>query len=177
MKKLIGLTGKARAGKTTVANYLWVDHGFVHLSFAGPLKMAAKHIFGLKEHQLEDESKELLIEHWKLTPRQMFQKLGTEAVRNVFGNDTWVKRMALSLAEVRATDDVVISDVRFPEEAEFIVRQGGVLVEIVRRDAGLSGAEGGHASENHVIVADYVLDNNSTVEALQGEIDLMLGKF
>lgn len=176
--KLIGLTGKARAGKDTIANHLWLDHLYVKLSFAHPLKTAVGTIFGLtREQTWEDELKEVVVPYWGLTPRQMLQKMGTEAIRNTFGGDVWVKRLALSYDAVRNTDNVVISDVRFHEEAQYIRSQGGVIVEVVRNTAGLDGVEAGHVSESGIgSPADFTVENNSTKEALYGEIDLLVSK-
>jgi len=174
MTKLIGLTGKARAGKTTVASYLWLEHCYSTMAFATPLKCAATHIFGLGHEELTDEMKEVVLPYWNLTPRQIFQKLGTEAVRSVFGGDVWVKRLALSLDVIRHTDDVVVSDVRFPEEADYIRSQGGVIVEVTRPTAGLSGAEGEHASETSVITPDIILRNDGTIDDLHKKIDAMV---
>ena len=49
--KLIGLTGKARSGKDTVANYLFNQHGYTRIAFADPVKLAAQQVFGLTHEQ------------------------------------------------------------------------------------------------------------------------------
>ena len=170
--KLIGLTGKARVGKDTVANFLMAEHDYVRMAFADPLKRAAAEIFGLTPTQMQDEFKEIPVQYWGMSPREIFQKLGTEAVRDVFGPEVWVKRLGMGLDVVRHTKNVVITDVRFPNEVEFLIRQGGVLVEI-RRDVSDVRA---HRSEAGVgVEADIVIDNNSSVDALYAQIELMLG--
>lgn len=45
-KKLIGLAGKAGAGKDTVADYLWEKEGAIKIAFADALRAAATSIFG-----------------------------------------------------------------------------------------------------------------------------------
>jgi dephospho-CoA kinase len=49
--KLIGITGKARSGKDTIARHLWAQHAFTRIAFADPLKLAAQSIFGLTHDQ------------------------------------------------------------------------------------------------------------------------------
>lgn len=169
--KLIGLTGKARSGKDTVAKILWTNLGFTRLAFADPVKLAAQKMFGLTEQQTwSDELKEVVIPHWNMTPRQMFQRLGTEAGRDVFGPDLWIKRLAISYSLLCHTDDIVISDVRFDEEAESIRKAGGVIIQVVRGD-GLSGEEAGHRSEQGLsLPPDYIIFNDDSLEVLAANV-------
>ena len=64
---------------------------------------------------------------------------------------------------------MVIADVRFENEAEFVRRLGGTLVHIVRPDIYAVAA---HASENGVtqLPADKVLHNGGSLEELQVNI-------
>lgn len=174
MIKLIGITGKARSGKDTIAKMLWTHHDFVRIAFADPLKRAAQTIFGLTEDQTwNDELKEVVIPRWNLTPRQIFQRLGTESIRDVFGSHVWTERWLLSYEQVMNTDSVVIPDVRFENEAKMIRELGGIIIQ-VRRGDGLSGAEGTHASETGDIEADFTIDNNGTLETLLEDLNGVL---
>ena len=165
--KLIGLSGKARSGKDTVANHLWLHHEFTRIAFADPLKQGVKAMFGLTYDQTFDDAlKEVMIEHWGMTPRRMFQLMGTEAIRNTFGQDVWCKRFMLSYDLLKDTDNVVVPDVRFDNEAELIRSLGGVIVEI-RRGTGLAGEAGAHISEAGLSEApEIVINNDSTLENL-----------
>lgn len=176
--KIIGLTGLARSGKSTLAEHLCLKHNYVELAFADPLKIAAQYIFGLTTDQADERAKNKVVEYWGMTPRQMYQKLGTEVIREQFGPDVWVKRLALSLGNLSRDYpqlNAVISDVRFPEEAAFVKSRGGVLVRIVRHGAGLTGAEGAHASEAGVFEADYVIPNDGPEDALFACGDAIVG--
>jgi hypothetical protein len=83
--KLIGIVGKARSGKSSIAQHLWSEHAFTRIALADPLKLAAQQIFGLSDEQaLRDEFKEIEIPFWGMSPRQMFQRIGTEASKPVF---------------------------------------------------------------------------------------------
>ena len=136
MKKLIGIAAKARSGKDTVATYLWERHAFTRIAFADPMKMAAQAMFGLtSEVTWQDDMKETVIPYWGMSPRQIFQLLGTECVKPHFGNDIWIKRFMLTYSVVAETDDVIIPDVRFTAEADFIRAKGGRIIHLIRGDA------------------------------------------
>ena len=104
--KLIGITGEARSGKDTIAKHLWAEYGFTRIAFADPLKLAAQQMFGLSHAQTWDDSlKEVVIPHWGMTPRKIFQLMGTEASKPVFGEDVWVKRWLMEPDRMLAEKD------------------------------------------------------------------------
>lgn len=130
--KLIGITGKARSGKDTAAKILCLNHGFVRMAFADPLKMAAQQMFGLTHAQTwDDRLKEVVIERWGKTPRQIFQLLGTECVKPFFGEDMWVRRLDLNYQVLKDSDNVVITDVRFDAEHSYLKQRGGDRKSVV----------------------------------------------
>lgn len=101
-KILIGLAGRgtidgvfastARAGKDEVARVLRDDLGFRTYSFALPLKQVSQVLFGLTEDQMwNDKIKNLAIDTWGLSPRTIFQRIGTEGGRLIFDEDMWAK--------------------------------------------------------------------------------------
>lgn len=169
--KLIGITGKARSGKDTIARMLFAQHAFTRIAFADPLKLAAQQMFGLsKEQTWGDHKKEEVIPYWGMSPRQMFQLLGNEAVNPVFGADIWIKRWSMSYAIFRDTDDIIVPDVRFDHEAAHIRSLGGVIVEVLR-GPGLVGSTGDHVSERGLsTLPEYTIDNNGTLEDLRVKV-------
>ncbi len=169
--KLIGLSGKKQSGKDTVARYLKVHHGCVHMAFAHSLKEAARTIFGMTEEHTDGALKEEMLPIWGLTPRQIMQQLGTEAMRGTFGDEVWIKSLFTRAA---AVEYAVISDVRFLNEAQAIRNRGGILVRIER--AGLISTDT-HPSETALDDFDdfdHVLLNDGTVEDLFRQIDRVL---
>jgi len=129
---VIGLVGKRGAGKDTVADFLVQNHGFVKLSFAEPLKRVCRELYCLSEEQLHERGlKETTDERWGMSPREIMQVVGTDVVRRQLGDDFWVRHLD---ARIRAlapgTARVVISDVRFEIEADFVRDAGGFLVRI-----------------------------------------------
>lgn len=174
--KLIGITGEARSGKDTIAKHLWAEYGFTRIAFADPLKLAAQQMFGLSHAQTWDDSlKEVVIPHWGMTPRKIFQLMGTEASKPVFGEDVWVKRWLMSYNVLKDTDDIVIPDLRFDIEADALRKLGGVIVEVRRDAAGLTGEAAKHKSEAGISTPpDFVISNNGTFDELYAAVDLML---
>jgi hypothetical protein len=171
---LIGVTGHAQHGKDTVAAYLVANHGFTRLAFADPLKELALRtdpyvpgIGGLcnlvKQMGWEEAKK------WPVV-RRFLQDLGTEA-RNIIGEDVWVNALERVWTHSGA-NNVVISDVRFPNEAAFIHRHSGELWRVMRVgfDNGLGYS---HPSEKYIstLPADKVLINDTDIPALYQEAE------
>jgi hypothetical protein len=175
---IIGLGYKARTGKDTVANYLVNNFSFVQESFAYPLKeYIGKQICGFNDKQLHGAWKEMLDPEWGMTPRQMLQLIGTEALRKVVHDDFWVIPMKRKLKEhIRNERHVVISDVRFSNEVKLIQDLGGEVVRIDRNNPDkISGFEK-HTSETELETFDgwdYVLDNNGTIEELYTKVNIL----
>jgi hypothetical protein len=134
---IIGLSGWARSGKDTVANFLVENHGFTKLSFADPMREAlvrldpqiyvSGHImhlawavnkFGWEE--IKSQSPDI---------RGLMQRLGTEVGREMFGEDFWVNQ---ALKKAQEFDNVVFSDTRFKNEARAIMANHGAVVRIER---------------------------------------------
>lgn len=185
--RLIGLTGRARAGKDQSAEYLRLYRGFARIALADPLKAAAAAMFGVPREDFDDpETKELVRPYWNLSPRQMAQKLGTEAARDTFGADIWLKRATLELiqladeasevaAETFGPVSVVVTDVRFDNEAEWIKRHGGRVIRIVRPG---TAAVAAHASEAGV--SDWLVDaeivNDGDLTELRSKVLAAVGE-
>lgn len=173
-KKLIGIAGKARTGKDTIARHLWAKHSFTRIAFADPVKLAAQAMFGLTHDQTwDDNMKEKLIPEWGMSPREIFQRVGTECVRDVFGADHWLNRWAQTYRMIKDTDDIVVPDVRFENEAAMIRDLGGLVIHLVRDGAHPVAR---HVSESGVAIADpdIVINNNGTIEDLQSLVDTIV---
>ena len=75
---IIGIIGKKRSGKDTIGDYLTKYYGFTSYSFANPIKLASKHLFGFTDDQLYGDLKDEIDYNWGVTPRTVFQIIGTE---------------------------------------------------------------------------------------------------
>jgi len=133
-----------------------------------------------------------------ITPRWVLQQWGTEVCRKSFHDDIWIASLENKLRHSK--DHVVISDCRFPNEIKAIKNAGGVVVRVKRGDepdwydAAVSanrGPDGNatwslsrlkleqlkiHASETAWVGTqfDHVLTNNSTIDDLFKQVDLVL---
>ncbi len=140
---VIGFVGLIGAGKDTAADYLVNFHGFRRDSFANTLKDAVSQVFGWDRTLLEGrtaearEWREQVDEWWaerlgmpNLTPRWILQYWGTEVCRQGFHDDIWIASLENKMRKTR--DNIVISDVRFPNEITAIKKAGGLIVRIKR---------------------------------------------
>lgn len=140
---LIGFIGFISSGKDTAADYLVNYHEFRRESFASTLKDAIANIFGWDRILLEGRTKEArewreTVDQWwakrlnmpELTPRWILQHWGTEVCRNYFHDDIWIASLENKLKKIK--DNIVISDVRFPNEMKAIRNSGGIVVRIKR---------------------------------------------
>lgn len=174
---VLGTAGPAGAGKDTVADYLVAHHGFIKLAFAGPLKEMLA-VIGMPE-PYDREKKEQPVPGFDFTWRQAAQFLGTEWGRGL-DPDIWVKiiRMRIEhLEKLRCGEKarIVLSDVRFENEAAMIRGMGGRVVHL-RARGGLSGATAGHASEGGLQAAesDYNVNNGASIEYLFAQVEAII---
>ena len=174
--KVIGIHGFARSGKDTVADYI-VDKDIykAKYSFAYPLKNAVSGLFGIPREDLDGDNREVILPEWGLSIRQILQRFGTESMRDVFGEDFWLKKaqQTVDRAEVEfGIKQLIIPDVRFANEAEFC-RENGILIHVVRPDADGKVGDVGHASEGGIIPEedDHLIFNDGTLEDLYKKVD------
>jgi len=198
---IIGLVGFIGSGKGTVGDILETQ-GFSKDSFAKPLKDACSIMFGWPREMLEGDTE--VSRKWReepdsfwsekfgytFTTRLALQFMGTEAGRNVFHQDVWV----ISLLNRAKGKDVVVTDVRFKNEINYIQQNGGVIVRVRRGEepewyklaedaaAGFSSAimgmkdKGIHQSEWDWIGSEfnYTIDNDGTVNELGNKVKELL---
>ena len=176
--KLNGIHGKARTGKDTAARYLVENHGFLRRAFADPLKLAAQQMFGLSEDETwSEEIKDVVIPYWGRSPRNLFQLLGTEGGRNVFGEDLWTQVWGKFYMEHREHMHIVVPDVRFDNEADLIRSLvGQIIILTSNRATTLSNTAQKHASEAGIKPSseDIPLDNSKTYQALYARLDQII---
>ena len=196
---IIGLIGLIDSGKGTVGDML-IEQGFQHESFANSLKDATASIFNWDRAMLEGDTsasraqRETVDEWWNkrlkipdFTPRVALQILGTDILRNHFHADIWVLSMEARIKD--AKQNVVITDVRFPNEVRIIRELGGKIVRIKRGDDpewfSLAASDhesmpviypNVHASEYSWAgtTPDYLIDNKGTIGDLRKIVNDLL---
>lgn len=208
---LIGISGFEGSGKNTVADILTKKYQFKQESFAGKLKDILSVLFGWDRAMLEGLTAEsrkqrFEVDTWwadrleipDLTPKVMLKTIGTDVFRNCFHNEIWVSSLERQL--IASTGNIVVTDVRFANEAEAIRRLGGKLLRVRR------GAEpewykyalianthvnedtsyclkkleeyGIHPSETNWIGLDFdaVIENLGSLEYLETQVDQVIHK-
>jgi hypothetical protein len=139
--KVIGIVGKQGSGKNTLASFLSSEGKLHPMAFADPLKKVVQELFGLKREELWGPS-----EARSPRTREILQTLGTDFVKK-YDPKLWMHKMNFRLEYFRVTgkDDtmggytdlankgVIVTDVRFPEEAAWLrQRFDAALIKIVR---------------------------------------------
>ena len=165
---VIGFAGKARSGKDTAGQYLVDRYRFVHYYFAKPLKEGTKHMFNLTEEQIKN--KEKVIETWGKSPRELYQLLGTDVARSI-DSDVWVKNAEMFRRQ-NAGYSMVVTDVRFANEAKWIRDKGGIVIYLESKTRGIE-SHTSHSSENGLSGedVDLIIENDGTINALYDKIE------
>lgn len=140
---VLGICGHAGSGKDMVADYLIKELHFTKLTLAGPIKEIARIYFGIDDEILQRSDKPEKV-------RWLLQQLGTEIGRT-YDPDVWVKCLCRRVRDL-PFPKYVVSDVRFPNEAEAIVKELGGDLILIRRplnpNKGTAMME--HASETSI---------------------------
>lgn len=143
MKKIIGICGLAGSGKDTIGDAL-VNNlpNWEKVSFASHLKDVTALLFGFDRKMLAGETpedraiREQPDKFWSekmgkdFTPRYALQYLGTNLLRNQLHQNIWVDCLERKILE--SDKNVVITDVRFPNEINMIRNIGGEIWRVER---------------------------------------------
>lgn len=161
--KIIGLSGKAGAGKSTIGKHLIEHHGYTRMAFGDPLKamLISAGLCTWKECYVEKTERS----------RELLQKVGTDIFRKQVHPDFWVQQVAMRVVGMDPDSRIVFDDLRFPNEARWIRSFPGSVIVKIERIGHVDAAAGTtHESESLVdtIPADHV------IRAESGEIDKLL---
>lgn len=168
--RIIGLAGRAGAGKNAVAECL---PGFGAIGFADPIYAGLAIMLDVFESELRSrETKERPIEWLGRSPRELAQTLGTDWGRGLVADDLWVRLCHRRIADLAMAGRaaVVITDVRFPNEVAMIRSLGGEVWLVER--PGASIPLGDHVSEHSLagVQFDRVIVNDGTLAELAGKV-------
>lgn len=171
---MIGITGKIGSGKDTIADYLVSKHNYTKLSLAEPIKSALAAMLDEPiENFYDRELKEQHISELGLSRRQLAEALGTEwgrySLKNYTGNqDFWVKLLEYKIFK-NNFQRIVIPDVRFDNEVNFIRKNNGIIINVIRPNF---VTESDHVSNNNNLSYDVrIYNNSSTVEEFLNSIE------
>ena len=167
---LIGLAGKKGVGKDTVASILVKEHGYLAMAFADPVRAALSTIFNTPVEAFTDPAtKERLSSFFfDRTPRYLMQTLGTEWGRSMVNQDIWTVLLKRRIsAALEQGQHVVVTDIRFNNEARALLGIGAVVVGVTR--PGSFYEPDIHSSEQGVELAlhSLFLDNKGSIDDLR----------
>lgn len=178
---IIALSGYGGAGKDSVADILVEDYGFKQYAWADTLRLAAAALDPIVE--MTEDGKVMRYNEALATVgyntakvvfpevRVMLQRLGTEVGRQLIGDNVWVDATFRRIDnETFTSDDVVITDCRFPNEAHAVKDRDGIVVRVER--PGVLAAND-HPSETSLDTwpFDYTIANDGTLDDLVGEVE------
>ena len=167
----IGLVGYSQSGKDTVADILVKNYGYTRVAFADKIR---EFLYGLNPMvacsptgYLQDLVNLVGWDAAKQEPqvRRLLQDLGNSA-RKTIDENVWV---TLALGNIDVNQRVVITDVRFENEAMMIKLMGGQLWRVKRVGV---GPVNDHVSESELegYKVDQIFVNNGTIEDLEALI-------
>ena len=196
---IIGISGKARSGKDTFATMLATElnkesrPSYIMMAFANELKLRCQAAFDLTFEQLwgndkekydqrypklrgplpycvgnRDDGKGLEVleerKHW--TAREIMQDYG--AFYRTIDNQFWIKNL-FKVAKEKEYTSVIVTDVRYINEADYIIDNGGYVIRVERENKD-SVHNQEHPSEVELDGYnrfDFTIDNSGTLEQLK----------
>jgi len=164
---LIGLAGKAHAGKDTAAEHLAKVYGYKRLYFGRRIDEYACRFFDIPEKEKS------------VLSRRIKQGIG-EMFRSVENEYYWIKFISSEYARMKGDDGesrVVVSDVRRLNEIDWIRSNGGQVWLLERADCPPVEYGAGHQSETEIESFtdwDLILDPSEGAENVWAEVDRVL---
>lgn len=174
----------------------WMEDqsGWEIKKWAGKLKYVASLLTGIPIEKFEDQEfkKTNLPPEWNtlepyesdapwvgeeevlempMTVRDLLQKLGTDAMRNGLHENVWVNALMADYkpGPLYRVPNWIITDTRFPNEAQAIKEKGGVVIKVERPGV---GPVNNHPSETALkdYPFDYVIHNDGSINDLKDKV-------
>ena len=193
MNHLIGLSGRRGSGKDTFLallnqqlRALGEAPRYAPMALADPLKDMAAVLTGDDPADFRSQGgKAGYLPAFGMSRGELLQKLGTDCLRVGLMDDVWIRSLH---ARRQGVGRVAVTDVRFPNEADYIRAEGGVLIRLEGNPRGLAGdgtRDDQHPSETSLddyADFDIVVRNNGSLERLglaarQVAHSLLVGEF
>lgn len=174
-----------KVNKKSLSKYLQIPYhkfgatNWTTMAFADNLKRAASDVFNVAREAWDDlVFKASLVNKYNLTGREILQKVG-EMFRKEISPDIWVNSLFESYDSLKyysyytkdpVHPNLIITDVRMPNEVQAIKDRGGILIRIDRD----TKYKDNHISETALEDYngwDYIIDNNGTLEELIDKVE------
>lgn len=172
--KLVGITGYSGVGKDEFAKSLALRDGYSVMGMSDALLEMASMLNPLLEYddgQLFEFNRLLSAQGYtemkKISSvRKYLQVLGTEAVRNIIGNDSWTRAAERDFVPLLSEGrNVAVTGIRFENEFGMIKSYGGTMIKVIR--PGYQPMNG-HISDTELdtLPVDLVVFNDGSLSAL-----------
>ena len=177
---IIGVTGQARSGKDTFAEMLLEElfettrRKFIMMAYANELKLRVQQDFDLSYAQLWGDDKEVEDKRYIKpdntcwTAREIMQAYGQffRTIDQLF----WVNNL-FKVIEDKEYKNVIITDVRHPNEADAVKRYDGYIIKVTSNRVNKQTIHGSeHISEtamNNYANIDFNVDNSGSLDDLR----------
>ncbi len=157
----LALGHQSRVGKDTFAARIRDTYGCIQLSFAAPIYDITAAIQALLGRPIEKDP-------------ALLQAIGT-LMKQRYGADIWVTALLQKLANSPSHANIIVSDVRFPNELQALHGAGFTTIKIERPSRPID-RDTGHESETALGTAefDYTITNNGTLADYLRAIDTLM---
>ena len=165
--RLIGFCGFARSGQDTAASAA-LDAGWTRAAFADALKQEALYAIRISLVAAgHNPPKDLDTLFTDPATKELYRPFLVEYGRTLrkLDPDHWVRRLH---RELEPGYRYAITDVRYANEVEYIPREGGLVLEIVRPDVGPANEE--EKNSMQLVKADFLIRNDGTVDQLRKRV-------
>jgi len=165
---IIGLMGRSRVGKDTVANMickLHPEYKIVRLST--PVKQAVCELYGYSLEELESNTKEEIDPRWGKTPRELLQSL-TDYMMKYMGDTFFTQKLYQTY---KTNDFIIIPDIRYEHDILEIQKRNGIIIKIERPNNSYR-----HAFESHIdfLKGTYRIVNDGSLTHLEEKVNQTL---
>ena len=180
---IIGISGKIGSGKSEVARQIkktFPDKNFKIMSYGYMVKKVTSLLTGINMKTcLSRNAKNIYLPEWNMTLGEMFQKVGTDCMRNNLHKNTWV----ISAFSNYNDENLIFDDVRFINEADGIKERNGLLIRLEGDPKNVRANDTRnliHESETQLddyMGFDIIYDNNQPIEKITDLLELIKDKF
>jgi NTP pyrophosphatase (non-canonical NTP hydrolase) len=194
--RIIAFTGPKECGKDTMAQVLFrqnlgkalgADKTFQRQPFAYGVKAICEMTFGWSMEEQDDaEFKETPLLEWpSIEPRWAMMDIAN-FMRDKYGPDVWVhalrRRLDKDLSSQHPAGAYVITDLRFPNEIEYLKKKDALIIYVERDEAEEKLAKAKAAGDAKALnpseayydlmkaEADIVLDNNRDIHKAHADV-------
>ena len=173
---IIGLSGYAQSGKDTAAELLCLNYDFKRIAFADAIRESISRLNpmlgnGIRVGEMaEDYGWDVAKNNPEV--RRLLQVMGTEVGRQLFGDDVWID-IVMRQIDANPEQNWVVTDVRFPNEANAIKSRSGYMLRVNRLNHhAVNNHASEHAMDNYMF--DNVIFNDGTLDDLSDNVFMLM---